>query len=266
MKQIPLLAAIALISACTTVPAPVRQPLMTAPSPITFDGNVASQASDYVFVLVSDANPKVAGFTMRAGQSLRLAMPEAFKRNMAVGVVPDMDTNLVLTKGWPQGSVRLAGQYSVGFDEKTNTVVVAALNDIATGGMNAPGIKVIHLRGRTFNNPMPGEYPISVTHAASDGKALAVWQGSLKVLDAAPSVRLVPTNFHLPPGINADYQMVDVGQATPHLLGVLLWGAQGTPLNGVGIVPRDLARYPRYTGGLLVQDTNQDKRLDPAID
>ena len=266
MKNIPLIAAIALISACSTVPAPVQQPLMTAPSPITFDGNVASQATDYVFVLVSDANPKVAGFTMRAGQTLRLAMPAAFKRNTAVGVVPDMDTNLVLTKGWPQGSVRLAGQYSVGFDEKTNTMVVAALNDIAGDGMNAPGIKVIHLRGRTFNNPMPGEYPITVTHAAADGKALAVWQGSLKVLDAAPSVRLGPTNFHLPPGTNANYQMVEVGQATPHLLGVLLWGAQGTALNGVGIAPRDLARYPRYTGGLLVQDTNQDKRLDPATD
>ena len=266
MKNIPMLAAVALLAACGTIPAPVQQPLMTAPSPITFDGNVAGQASDYVFVLVYDANPKAAGFAMRAGESLRLAMPAAFKRNTSVAVVPDMDTNLVLTKGWPQGSVRLAEQYSVGFDEKTNTMVVTASKDIAGDGMNAPGIKVIHLRGRTFNNPAPGDYPVMVTHAAAGGKALSVWQGSLRVLDAAPGVRLAPTNFHLPPGTNADYQMVDVGKATQHPLGVLLWGAQGAALNGVGIAPRDLARFPRYTGGLLVQDTNQDKLLDPATD
>mgnify|MGYP001216228751 CR=1 FL=1 len=37
-------------------------------------------------------------------------------------------------------------------------------------------------------------------------------------------------------------------------------------MNGVGIAPRDLGRYPRYTGGLLVQDANGDGRLDPARD
>lgn len=37
-------------------------------------------------------------------------------------------------------------------------------------------------------------------------------------------------------------------------------------MNGVGIAPRDLTLFPRYTGGLLVQDANCDKRLDPAAD
>ena len=267
MKHLLTLAAVALLAAaCSTVPTPVQQPLMTAPAPISFNGNVAGQATDEVFILVSDANPKTPGFAMRAGETLRLAMPTAFTRNPSVAVVPDMDTNLVLTKGWAQGSVRLAEQYRVGFDEKTNAMVVTASKDITDDGMNAPGIKVIHLRGRTFNNPGPGEYPVTVTHAATDGKALAVWQGTLKVLNDAPSVRLAPSNFHLPPGTSADYQMVDVGQATPHLIGMLLWGAQGAALNEVGIAPRDLARYPRYTGGLLVQDGNQDKRLDSATD
>ena len=267
IKTMSVLAAVAFIAAaCATAPTTVRQPLITAPSPVSFDGNVAGQASDFVFVLVPDANPKVPGFSMRAGESLRLDMPATFKRNSSVAIVPDLDTNLVLTKGWPQGSVRLAEQYRISFDEKTNAMVVSASKDIAGDGMNAPGIKVLHLRGRTFNNPGPGDYPVTVTRAEADGRPLGVWQGSLKVIDTAPNARLAPTNFHLPPGTNADYQSVNVGQATPHLLGVLLWGAQGAALNGVGIAPRDLASYPRYTGGLLVQDTNQDKRLDPATD
>ena len=256
----------AVVTACATAPAPAPLALMTAPAPLTFDGNVTGQATDYVFMLVPDANPATAGLALRAGEVLRLALPAAFKRNTSVALSPDADTNLVLTKGWPQGAVRLAGQYRVGFDEKANTMTVTALQAVTADGANTPGIKVIHLRGRSFINPMPGDYAVSVTHAAADGRTLAAWQGSLKVLDAAPDARLAPTNFHLPPGTNADFQQVAPGQVAPQTLGLMLWGAQGAALNGVGIAPRDLARYPKYTGGLLVQDTNGDHRLDAATD
>jgi hypothetical protein len=258
--------AAAALTACATAPALAPRALTTAPAPITFDGNVAGQATDYVFMLVPDANPATAGLALRAGEVLRVALPAAFKRNGSVALSPDTDTNLVLTKGWPQGAVRLAGQYRVGFDQKANTMTVTALQAVAADGANAPGIKVIHLRGRSFINPMPGEYPVTVTHATADGQTLAAWQGQLKVLDDAPSARLAPTNFHLAPGANADFQQVAPGQVVPQTLGLLLWGAQGAALNGVGVAPRDLARYPKYTGGLLVQDTNQDHRLDPDTD
>jgi len=261
-----LTALAAAVTACATAPAPAPRALMTAVAPISFDGNVAGQATDYVFMLVPDANPATAGLALRAGEVLRLALPVAFKRNASVALSPDTDTNLVLTKGWPQGAVRLAGQYRVGFDEKANAVTVTALQAVTADGVNAPGIKVIHLRGRSFINPMPGDYTVTVTHVAADGQTLAVWQGQLKVLGEAPAARLAPTNFHLPPGANADFQQVAPGQVAPHTLGLLLWGAKGAALNGAGIAPRDLVRYPKYTGGLLVQDTNGDHRLDPATD
>jgi hypothetical protein len=255
----------AAVTACAT--APSTRPLMTAPAPISFDGHVAGQATDYVFVLVPDADPATPGLSMRAGESLRIALPKAFERNAAVAISADSDQNLILTKGWPQGAVRLAGQYRIGYDSAPNAMTVTATQDIAPSGGNAPGIKVVHLRGRTFNNPMPGEYPATVTHVASDGRTtLAAWQGPLRVLDAAPPARLAPTNFHLPPGTNADFQQLAPGQVAPHPLGLLLWGPQGGTLNGVGVAPRDLTRFPRYTGGLLVQDSNGDKRLDPASD
>lgn len=260
------IATAAALAGCAAAPAPVARPMMTAPAPITFDGHVAAQATDYVFVLVADANPATPGLALRSGESLRLAMPAAFKRNTAVAISADTDANLVLTKGWPQGSVRLAGQYRVGYDAKDNAVTVTATQNVGTDGANAPGIKVIHLRGRSFLNPMPGDYSVSVTQTAADGKALAVWQGQLKVLDDEPAARLAPTNFHLPPGTNSDFQKVAAGQAAPHPLGLLLWGAQGSALNGVGIAPRDVARFPKYTGGLLVQDSNGDKLLDAATD
>ena len=75
-----------------------------------------------------------------------------------------------------------------------------------------------------------------------------------------------PTAECWPPGTNADFQKLAPGKVAPHTLGLLLWGAQGSAINEVGIAPRDLTRFPRYTGGLLVQDTNHDKRLDPSLD
>lgn len=266
-KNVFMLSAVAAaMTACSTLQMPVPQPLMTAPAPITFDGHVAGQATDYVFVLVPDANPAVPGLAMRAGESLQIVLPAAFRRNTATALSAETDANLVLTRGWPQGAVPLAGQYRVSYDEKTNTVTVTASRDIAAEGANAPGIKVIHLRGRTFINPMPGDYPVTVTHRATDGKSLVNWHGQLRVLEDAPSARLAPINFHLPPGTNSDYQRVKPGQVAAHPLGLLLWGKQGAALDDVGIAPRDLTRFPRYTGGLLVQDSNHDKRLDPATD
>lgn len=266
-KNVLMLSAMAAtITACGTYQTPAPRALMTAPAPISFDGHVAGRATDYVFVLVPDGNPAVTGLTMRAGESLQIAMPAAFKRNAAAALSPETDANLVLTKGWPQGSVRLAGQYRIGYDDQSNAVTVTATKDIAAEGANAPGIKVIHLRGRTFLNPTPGDYPVTVAHLAADGKALTNWRGQLKVLQDAPAARLAPSNFHLPPGTNSDFQRVAPGQVVTHPLGLLLWGAQGAALDNVGIAPRDLTRFPRYTGGLLVQDTNHDRRLDPARD
>ena len=78
------------------------------------------------------------------------------------------------------------------------TRIVTASQDVPATGPNAPGIKVIHLRGRSFVNPMPADYPLRVDHVANDGKVLAAWQGQLKVLDDAPPARLAPPSS--PPG------------------------------------------------------------------
>lgn len=105
---------------------------------------------------MADANPATPGISLAAVDTLRIELPPAFRRNTAVAIAPDADTNLVLTKGWPQGSVRLAGQDRVGYDEKAHAMTVIALEDVAASGAYAPGIKVVHLRDRTFVNPMPG--------------------------------------------------------------------------------------------------------------
>lgn len=267
LKNTVMIAALAAsLGACTTAPTTAPRTLGVAPAPVTFDGNVAGQATDCVFVLVPDDNPATPGLSMSAGETMRLTLPGVFKRNAQVAVKSDADTNVVFTKGWPQAAVKLAGQYAIGYDETTNSMTLKAVTDIGTGGLNAPGIKMIHLRGRTFLNPVPGDYPVSVEHVATDGSVKVAWTGTIKVLERAPVARLAPTNFHLPPGTNSDFQKAVPGQVMSYYLGLLLWGEAGNSLNHVGIAPRDLARFPRYTGGLLVQDVNGDKVLDLSVD
>lgn len=254
------------LGACASTQPTTPRVLRVAPAPITFDGNVSGQATDYVFVMIPDANPAAPGLSMRAGESIRLILPGAFRRNEQVAVKTDANSNMVFTKGWPQAAVRLTGQYAIGYDEKSNAMTATALKEIGTDGANAPGIKVVHLRGRTFLNPLPGDYPVALEHVEADGKVKAAWTGSIKVLEDAPAARLAPTNFHLPPGTNSDFQKAPTGDLMAHSLGLLLWGEAGSPLNNVGIAPRNLNAFPRYTGGLLVQDTNGDKVLDSATD
>ncbi len=252
--------------ACASVQPMSPRVLGVAPSPVSFDGNVAGRPTDLVFVMDADANPAKAGIAMRTGDMMRLDLPTGFARDPQVAITADADTNLVFTKGWPQAGVQQDGHYAIGYDAATNSITVKAIGDIGTDGGNAPGIKVIHLRGNTFVNPGPGNYPVELAHLSASGETKSTWNGSIRVLASAPSARLAPTNFHLAPGANSDYQHTTTGQLAPHPLGVLLWGAGGVPMDRVGIAPRDLARHARYTGGLLVQDVNGDKVLDPAVD
>jgi hypothetical protein len=241
--------------------------LGVSPAPVSFDGNVAGRPTDLVFVLVKPPfDPEVAGFGMQAGDTLRIELPAAFQRNPGTPIREDSDVNLVATKGWPQAAIKQTGQYRVVYDARGNSIAIRADKEIATQGRNTPGIKVLHLRGDTFTNPTPGRYPVGVRLLGPRGETKRVWRDDVEILPTAPAARLAPSNYHLPPGTNSDFQQAAPNTEAPHALGLLLWGEAGTPLNGVGIAPRDPARYPRYTGGLLVQDSDNNGRLDPAVD
>jgi hypothetical protein len=267
LKNSVALAAFSIVlGACSSLPHSAAHPLIANPAPVSFDGNVSGKATEYVFVLVTDSDPAIPGLAMRRGDSLRLQLPADFRRNDQVAVSNDTDANLVLTKGWPQAALKLKDRYRVDYDASINGLTVTAMEDIGPGSGDAPGIKAIHVRGRTFVNPAAGDYPAEVRQVAADGSIVATWTGSIKVIASAPHARVAPSNFHLPPGSDSDFQKAALGRLMPQRIGVLLWDEAGRPMNGVGIAPRDLQRYPRYTGGLLVQDSNGDGVLDPAVD
>lgn len=69
-----------------------------------------------------------------------------------------------------------------------------------------------------------------------------------------PSIRA--WNALFPQPSNNNWQRVPVNKVAPIPLDFLLFDADGKPMDGVGVTPMDLRRFPRYTLGLLVKDNN----------
>ena len=230
-------------------------------APVVPDGDVAGRPADFNLVLDRSLDPLVEGRTLRRGQTIKITLPEAFQRTEAPVGAPQSGA---LVKGWPQGGYTT---YTVTL-EGTHTVVFTATEDIVPQGPASPGIKVLHVRGRAFVNPAPGEYAIGVEAQTGPGGALETGMGTLAIRPrVVPSIN--PSNALLPQPSNNNWQRVLVGTAAPIPLDFLLFDAGGALMDGVGVAsagPADLARYPRYTGGLLVRDTNGDGRLDPTLD
>lgn len=227
-------------------------------SPVVADGDVAGRPTDINLLLDRSFDPQIAGRSLLQGRTISVVLPDAFVRTNVPVTVPETGA---LVKGWPQGgldgyTVTLAG---------THTIVFTATRDIVPKGPDNPGIKVLHVRGRAFTNPPPGNYQIAVVAETGAGAAVETGSGILTIRPAVvPSVN--PTNALFPQPSNNNWQRVPEDTATSIPLDFLLFGADGLPLNGVGVVPADRARFPRYTGGLLVRDTDGSGALDPAID
>ena len=230
----------------------------TPKAPVVADGDVTGKPTDFNLVLDRSLDPHVAGRSLLQGKTIKVTLPDAFIRTAVPVQAPESGA---LVKGWPQGGL---GGYTVSL-AGTHTVVFTATEDIVPSGADNPGIKVLHVRGRAFTNPAPGDYALAVIAETGPGGAVETGTGTLTIRpQVVPSIN--PSNALFPQPSNNNWQRVPVSTVTPLPLDFLLFGADGQALNNVGIVAADRARFPRYTGGLLVQDTDGDGLLDAAKD
>jgi hypothetical protein len=96
---------------------------------------------------------------------------------------------------------------------------------------------------------------VEVRLAGANGKN--TWSGVINIAGGPIAGRVTPTNFHLGPNENSDFQDIGPNQDAPKMLGVLLWDSAGKPKNGVAISPANRARFPKYDH-LLVEVKNRD--------
>ncbi len=249
-KTITFLSAALLLSAFASAQV-ANLPLTIGPSPVTTDGHVAGQPTDLILMLPQAGNAQVPGLAFDTGGSITITLPAAFKRDESRPI------NVAVPRGWPQADVCCYQASAVG-----NIVTITFTTPVRTDGPDAPGVKILaHIRGQAYLNPPAGSYPITAQIRSAPGAAPVTASGSAQIVASVPLARIAPTNFLLPRGENANNQTVALNRPAPALLSFLLWRG-GQPLNGVGILPANLAQYPNYTGGLLVRDANGNQTLE----
>ena len=226
-------------------------PLTIGPSPVTTDGHVAGRPTDLILMLPQAGNAQVPGLAFDTGGSITITLPSAFKRDESRPI------NVAVPRGWPQADVCCYQASAAG-----NVLTITFTTPVRTDGPDAPGVKILaHIRGQAYLNPPAGSYPITAQIRSAPGAAPVSASGSAQIIASVPLARIAPTNFLLPRGENANNQTTALNRPAPALLSFLLWRG-GQPLNGVGILPADLAKYPNYTGGLLVRDANGNRTLE----
>ncbi len=208
-------------------------------------------------------DPEIPGRTLLKGKTIKVTFPESFTRNPAVKT-EDLKpvTHCLLVQGF-QRSGGISAKTNCTLTDNEHTLVFTAQDDIKPNGVNAPGIKIIHLRGDIWINPLAGEYPIKVVAETGPEGSVETGSGNLTILPAVkPSINF--NNVLTKPPANNNFQKVPVNTDAPIPLDFLLFNSEGKPDSNVGLAPPDLNKFPKYTGGLLIRSASGDASPDPV--
>ncbi len=247
-------------------------------------------------------DPAVIGYGIPKGGRMEIEMTGGYERDWAIGI---LQSAIMLVTGAPQqGLPGAAVGYTVdeGSDENVflinpvdgGELVAENLMAGSPGAKSDPirqrGIKVLHVGFQQSAFLNSGEVGVvKVRIFDTDGNVLVDGSESIRFLDA-PVAQILPTNF--PQGTrNHNWQRVAAGTAVGQDEGTvpltyMMYGqapagnmdamyADKDGIVGAGVLSTQQIKamgyqkpdaLARYTGELVVQDTNGDGKLDPAAD
>jgi hypothetical protein len=154
----------------------------------------------FVFDKLSD--PRVPGYAVPAGATVRFTFPHAFTPE------PHGILEGALISGWAQGAVPT--KFSLAVDPKNpRTVILRLVEPVVPGGPDHPGLKAIHLRAREVNPAKPGTYPITVRFI--DAGPLSGTTTAVAHIAAKPAPNIAAYN-QLHQNKDEDWQRVKPGE------------------------------------------------------
>ncbi len=172
--------------------------------PMVSTGLAASQPFEAWFVLDKSSDPRVTGYAIPAGATVRFVFPKEFtpKAGLFQGAV--------MLPGWSQGPI--PANFTTTQDSADPRAVIIKFNaPIAADPPEHPGLKDIHIRARVLN-PVAGDYPISITF--SDAGALNGTTTAMAHITPAPIPNIAAYN-ELNGGKGSNWQHVQPGQNVP---------------------------------------------------
>jgi len=247
-------------------------------------------------------DPAVIGYGIPKGGRMEIEMSGGYERDRAIGI---SQSAIMLVTGAPQqGLPGAAVGYTVdeGGDENVFLInpvdggelvaenLMAGSPGAKTDPIRQRGIKVLHIgfqQSAFLNSGEVGVVKVRIVDA--DGNVLVDGSESIRFLDA-PVAQVLPTNF--PQGTrNHNWQRVAAGTVVGQDEGTvpltyMMYGqapagdmdtmyAYKDGIVGAGVLSTQQIKamnyqkpdaLARYTGGLVVQDTNGDGKLDPTAD
>ena len=227
--------------------------------PVSRDGNVQGQPTDFVITLNTSLDPNVEGRSLKAGNSIKITFPDAFDLSDlggyplagvgSAGCVPGslVCTTGVLLKGWPQNPVP-PPNYVLSIED--NAIVYTATTDIDAAGGVAPGIKQIHMILHGVENPTPGHYRIKVE--AETGPESALETGSVLLHVVPKDFPSINVTSVFAGAMNTIYQTTTVNNLVPLEWSFLVWGKKGAVLDDVSIEWADVDEWHVLQKGKLV--------------
>lgn len=212
-----------------------------AKAPINPSGDVQGKLLDIILPLNIPMDPAVEGRSLKAGKTIKVVLPSeviettpdlAFGTPASCPAAPAKCNVLVMVQGWPQRPIPF-NKFTVSF-EAPSTIVITAKEDIGPSA-TGPGIKVLHVNLAGFTNPIAGQYNVEVIAETGPDGAIEHGTGVYTVLaNNRPSIHTTSI-LSTKPGTNLIFQNTAIGQESPLPLDLLLWDANGQPMNGVSI-------------------------------
>ncbi len=172
--------------------------------PMISTGLAADQPFEAWFVLDKSSDPRVPGYAIPAGATVRFVFPKQFTPKN------DLVQGAVMLQGWVQGPI--PAKFTTTQDPNDPRAVVIKFNEaIAAKGPDHPGLKDIHLRARLLN-PAAGDYPIEVTFA--DAGALSGTTTAVASITPTPVPNIAAYN-DLNGGKGSNWQHILPGEDAP---------------------------------------------------
>ena len=174
--------------------------------PMVSTGLAAKHAFEAWFVFGTSTDPRVPGYAMPAGATVRLTFPGEFA---PLRGNPHLEGALLY--GWPHGAIPVP--FSVTQDkDDPRTVVVRIDQAIPVHPPERPGLKAIHVRTGELNPARPGDYPIAIEFLNA-----GILSGTTKALahiSATPTPNIAAFN-QLHKSRDEDWQHVPAGVEAP---------------------------------------------------
>ena len=172
--------------------------------PMVSTGLAANQPFEAWFVLDKSSDPRVPGYAIPAGATIRFVFPKEFTPQA------DLFQGAVMLPGWVQGPI--AANFTTTQDATNARAIIIKFNGpIVADGPEHPGLKDIHIRARVVN-PAAGDYPITITF--SDAGPLDETTTAVAHITPTPVPNIASYN-ELNEGKGSNWQHVQPGQEAP---------------------------------------------------